>query len=58
MADAPHCGHTTPAETGGGTAGYDGSVAALGEVFTEISAAPHWSQKRAESGLSMPHCGQ
>jgi hypothetical protein len=70
IAAAPHCGHVTaPAVIGtagaaacwGGAIGW-GGIALVGvaeaAAGTGISAAPHWSQKRALDGLSTPHFGQ
>jgi hypothetical protein len=69
IADAPHCGQVTAPEVaataGAATAGGIGAAgcvgaagAATGAAATGINAAPHWSQKRAFSGLSIPHWGQ
>jgi hypothetical protein len=70
MTAMPHCGHTLgPALTAPGwaaAAGWGAATGATGAIAGEgggvaccagtgISAAPHWSQKRAEAGLSAPH---
>jgi hypothetical protein len=62
IAAAPHCGQITEpdaAVTAGtaavGAIGAAGAGAGCVRADTGISAAPHWSQKRALAGLSTPH---